>query len=154
MKSFRQLIAECLPRVKEIMPWDLEAELESNPQVMLLDIREPYEFDAMHIAGSINVPRGILESACEYDYEETIPALAEARQQDIVVICRSGFRSVLAVDVMQYMGFENLKSLKTGLRGWNDYEQELVDSHGNPVEDDAAIDYFTPKLRPEQLKKK
>ena len=136
------------------MPWDLEEILEKNPHILLLDIREPYEFEAMHIAGSINVPRGILESACEYDYEETEPALAEARHQEIVLICRSGFRSVLAADVMQNMGFENVKSLKTGLRGWNDYEQELVDRRGKPVEDDAAIDYFTPKLRPEQLKKK
>ena len=153
MKSFRHLVAEALHRVKEIMPWDLEELLQTTPHVMLLDVREPYEFDAMHVAGSLNVPRGILESACEFDYEETVPALAEARHQDIVVICRSGFRSVLAADIMQNMGFENVTSLKTGLRGWNDYEQELVDRHGNPVDEDAAIDYFTPKLRPEQLKK-
>ena len=42
-------------------------------QPMLLDVREPYEFDAMHIPNSVNVPRGILESACEWDFEETIP---------------------------------------------------------------------------------
>ena len=136
------------------MPWDLEETLQAKPDVILLDIREPYEFDAMHIAGSLNVPRGILESACEFDYEETVPMLAEARNHDIVVICRSGLRSALAADIMQKMGFENVKSLKTGLRGWNDYEQELVDNKGNPVDEDAAIEYFTPRLRPEQLSKK
>lgn len=153
MKSFRQLVAESLQRVREIMPWDLEEIIKDNPDVMLLDVREPYEFDAMHIPGSINVPRGILESACEFEYEETVPVLAEARHQDIVVICRSGFRSALAADVMQGMGFENVKSLQTGLRGWNDYEQPLIDGDGSPVDDETAIEYFTPRLRPEQLKK-
>ena len=45
------------------MPWDLEERLQQNPDLLLVDVREPYEFDAMHIAGSMNVPRGILESA-------------------------------------------------------------------------------------------
>jgi rhodanese-related sulfurtransferase len=154
MKSFMHLVAESLHNVTELMPWDLEEVMQASSGIVLLDIREPYEFEAMHIAGSINVPRGILESACEYDYEETEPMLAEARHQDIVVICRSGLRSVLAADVMQKMGFENVKSLKTGLRGWSDYEQELVDKKCNPVGEDTAIDYFTPRLRPGQLSKK
>ena len=154
MKSFMQLIAESLHNVEELMPWDLEETLQASSDVVLLDIREPYEFEAMHLAGSINVPRGILESACEYDYEETEPMLAEARRREIVVICRSGLRSVLAADIMQKMGFENVKSLKTGLRGWSDYDQELVDKKCNPVDEDTAIEYFTPRLRPEQLSKK
>ena len=73
-----QLVAESLHNVEELMPWDLEETLLASSGVVLLDIREPYEFEAMHIAGSINVPRGILESACEYDYEETEPTLAGA----------------------------------------------------------------------------
>lgn len=149
-----QLVAESLHKVEELMPWDLEETLQASPDVVLLDIREPYEFATMHIAGSINVPRGILESACEYDYEETVPTLAQGRHQEIVVICRSGLRSALAVDVMQKMGFENVKSLKTGLRGWSDYEKGLVDKECNPVDEDTAIEYFTPRLRPEQLSKK
>ncbi|UCE77760.1 MAG: rhodanese-like domain-containing protein, partial [Gammaproteobacteria bacterium] len=108
----------------------------------------------MHIRNSVNVPRGVLESACEYDYEETVPELVEARERDIVVICRSGKRSVLAADVMQKMGYAKVRSLKTGLRGWSDYEQEMVDASGQVVDDDTAIDYFTPKLRPEQLSRK
>jgi hypothetical protein len=55
---------------------------------------------------------------------------------------------------MQKMGFESVKSLKTGLRGWSDYDQELVDKNCNLVDEDTAIDYFTPRLRPEQLSKK
>ena len=55
------------------MPWDLEEELEGGTTPLILDFREPYEFDCMQIVGSSNVPRGVLESACEWDYEETIP---------------------------------------------------------------------------------
>lgn len=108
----------------------------------------------MHIEGSINVPRGILESACEYDYEETVPALVEARKDDVIVVCRSGYRSVFAAHVMQLMGYQNVCSLKTGLRGWNEYEQPLIDIHGNQVDMDSADEYFTPKLRPEQHRPK
>lgn len=154
MKSIEDFITEALKTVAELFPWDLEEELKNHPDLLLLDIREPYEFDAMHIKGAINVPRGILETACDYDYEETLPELVEARERDIVVICRSGKRSVLAADIMQQMGYLKVRSLKTGMRGWSDYEQEMVDGNGNPIDEDNAIDYFTPKLRPEQLSKK
>jgi rhodanese-related sulfurtransferase len=153
-KTFEQLVDDCLDGIEELFPWDLEELLQNTHDVLLLDIREPYEFDAMHIRHSINVPRGVLESACEYDYEETVPELAESRERDIVVICRSGKRSVLAADVMQKMGYSKVRSLKTGLRGWSDYEQEMVNAGGQPVDEDTAIDYFTPKLRPEQLSRK
>ena len=151
MKTFEQLIAESLEHVEELFPWDLAEKLEGGADLMLVDIREPYEYDAMHIEGALNVPRGILETACEYDYEETVPELADARDREIVLICRSGKRSVLAADVMQQMGYKDVKSLKTGMRGWSDYEQDMVDAEGRLVDEDSAIDYFTPKLRPEQL---
>ena len=154
MKSIDDFINEALKNVDEIFPWDLEETITSKPDILLLDIREPYEFNAMHIEGAINVPRGILETACDYDYEETVPELVEARDRDIVVICRSGKRSVLAADVMQQMGYKQIKSLKTGMRGWSDYEQAMVDGNGDAVGEDAAIEYFTPRLRPEQLSKK
>ena len=154
MKRFIELISDCLTDVREIMPWDLEERLQENPDLMILDVREPYEFDAMHIPGSINVPRGILESACEWDFEETIPELVRAREREIVVVCRSGYRSVLAVHSMQILGYQNAASLRTGLRGWNEYEQPLLDRAGQPVELDDADEYFTAKLRPEQLKPK
>ncbi len=150
MNRFIQLIQNCLTDVREIMPWDLEERLQEKPDLMILDVREPYEYDAMHIENSINVPRGILESACEWDYEETIPALVRAREQEIVVVCRSGYRSVLAANSMQVLGYKNVASLQTGLRGWNDYEQPLVDKDGNPVDLEAADDYFTAHLREDQ----
>ncbi|MES9940700.1 MAG: rhodanese-like domain-containing protein [Candidatus Thiodiazotropha sp. 6PLUC2] len=151
MKNFLNLISDCLGDVEEIMPWILEERLQENPELLVVDVREPYEYAAMHIENSIHAPRGILESACEWDYEETIPELVKARQKEVVVVCRSGYRSVLAAFSMKMLGYENVASLKTGLRGWNDFEQPMVDKDGQPVDIDDADDYFTPKLREDQL---
>lgn len=152
MMRFIELIRSCLTDVKEIMPWDLEERLEDNPDLLIVDVREPEEFAAMHIPHSLNVPRGILESACEWDFEETEPELVQARDREVIVVCRSGHRSVLAANSLQVLGFNNVASLKTGLRGWNDYEQPLVDGQEQPVDMDDADDYFTTKLRPEQMR--
>ena len=152
MKNFIELVRGCLTEVREIMPWDLEERRAANPELLILDVREPYEFYAMHIPGSINVPRGILESACEWDYEETVPELVTGRDREIVVVCRSGYRSILATHVMQVLGFTNVASLQTGLRGWKDYEQPLEDAHGDEVDLDEADIYFTPVLRPDQMR--
>lgn len=150
MKTYTDLIAECLTDVDELFPWDLSEKLEQNPELFLLDIREPYEYQAMHIPGSVNVPRGILESACDWDYEETVPELVNARDKEVVVICRSGYRSVLAAHTMQRMGYKKVYSLKTGVRGWNDFEQPLVDGNGGDVDIDDADDYFVPDVKAEQ----
>ena len=152
MKKFIELIQHCLTDVREIMPWDLEQRLQENPDLLILDVREADEFDAMHIAGSMHVPRGILESACEWDYEETVPELVRAREREIAVVCRSGNRSVLAAHSMQVLGYTKVVSLQTGLRGWKDYEQPLVNGAGEEIDLDDADVYFTPQLRPEQLK--
>jgi len=154
MKRFIDLIRACLTDVRELMPWDLVERLEANPDLLIVDVREPYEYDAMHIKDSMLVPRGILESAAEWDFEETEPELVRARDREVVVVCRSGNRSLLAANSLQVLGFNNVKSLATGLKGWNDYEQPLVDAGGNLVDIEVADEYFTPKLRPEQLRPK
>ena len=106
----------------------------------------------MHIQGSINVPRSILESAFDYNYYETMPELITTRDQVIIVICRSGNRSALAAFTLQLMGYTKTSSLKTGLRGWNDYELPLVDGANQPVPIEWADEYFTVRLRPNQEK--
>jgi rhodanese-related sulfurtransferase len=149
-KTYKDLVAAVAPEVKESFPWDIVDEQAAGADIMWLDIRCPHEYAEMHIPGSLNVPRGILEIACDYGYEETVPELVEARQRKVVVVCRSGNRSILAAYTMQQLGFEDVVSLKTGLRGWNDYEQPLEDGQGNPVPLEQADDYFIPKLTPEQ----
>lgn len=151
MKTFNELIAKSAKNITEIFPWDLEERYEENPSLLLLDIREPYEFEAMHIKDSLNVPRGVLETACEWDYEETVVPLVEARDKEIVVACRSGNRSIFVCEVMQQMGYKNVVSLKTGLRGWSDYDQALFDKDEKEVDEDTAIDYFTATIREEQM---
>lgn len=150
MKKFMDLVNECCNSVPELMPWDLEEKLAADPDLLIVDVREPYEFDAMHIEGSLNVPRGVLESACEWDYEETEPRLVQARDREVVIVCRSGHRSLLAGANLKLLGFNHVFSLKTGLRGWKDSEQPLVDDRGHSVDLDDADEYFTPRLRPEQ----
>jgi rhodanese-related sulfurtransferase len=154
MKNFLELVRGCLRDIREIMPWDLAERMQQDPDLLVVDVREPDEFAAMHIAGSLNVPRGILESACEWEYEETIPELVRARQREVVVVCRSGYRSILAANSMGLLGYENVASLQTGLRGWKDYEQPLVDAAGKDVDLDDADLYFTPRLRPDQMRPK
>lgn len=144
MKRYMELVNEALPHVQELFPWDLQEELDAGNPLLLLDVREPYEFDVLHIEGSLNVPRGVLEPACEADFEETRPELVEGRDREVVVICRSGHRSVLAAYVMRQMGFKSARSLKTGIRGWNDYELPCIDAEGQPVSIEAADAYFTP----------
>ena len=152
MQTYDSLVADALTRVNEIMPWDLSRILGEGAQPILLDVREPAEFALLHLRHSINVPRGVLEQSCEWDYDETVPALAAGREQEIVVICRTGKRSALAADAMLRMGFGNVVSLKTGVRGWIDYEQPLVDGHGGGLDADAADALLVSRVRPEQRK--
>lgn len=154
MSSYDDLVAEAATRVKEIMPWDLSRALAAGNRPILLDVREPWEFALMHIPDSINVPRGVLEQTCEWDYDETLPELIEGREREIVVICRSGKRSVLAADTLLRMGFTNVVSLKTGVRGWNDSEQPLLNANGEAIDADTGDILLTPRLRPEQRKPK
>lgn len=150
MKRYSELVADALTRVKEIQPWDLSKQLAAVSKPVLLDVRETAEFAALHIPGAINVPRGILEQSCEWDFDETLPLLAAGRGLDIVVICRSGYRSALVADVMQQMGYTSVVSLKSGVRGWNDSDQPLVDAAGKPVDGDTAEEMLGPHLRPDQ----
>lgn len=151
MKNYRDLVQAVLPEIDELFPWDLEEKLNRGDPPVLVDIREPYEFEAMHIEGSLNVPRGILESACDWGYQETIPELVAARDREVVLMCKSGNRSALAAKVLQEMGYQAVSSLKTGLRGWNDYEQPLIDQSGSKVDIDDAEEYFTDHVSEEQL---
>lgn len=150
MKRYSDLVADALTRVREIQPWDLGKQLAAGGKPVLLDVREPAEFAALHIPGAINVPRGVLEQSCEWDFDETVPLLAAGRELEVVVICRSGYRSALAADVMQQLGYTGVASLRTGVRGWNDSEQPLVDAAGKPVDGDTAEALLGPHLRPEQ----
>ncbi|MBK9135086.1 MAG: rhodanese-like domain-containing protein [Betaproteobacteria bacterium] len=147
---YTDLLAQARASVRELMPWDLAAQLAAAEPPLVLDVREPREFAALRIAGALNVPRGVLEQASEWDYDETEPALAGSRARAIVIVCRSGNRSLLAAQTLQQLGFADVISLATGLRGWNDAEQPLVDGDGRALDADTAEALLAPRLRQEQ----
>jgi len=151
MKTFSQLLKNCQKSVKEIMPWDLMELIESDNPPLILDVREPGEYTEAHMKNSYHVPRGILETACEYGFEETLPLLVEARDKPIIVVCRSGNRSLLAARTMQELGYKNVQSLMTGLRGWNDYDQELINKQNQLVDNDYADEFLTSRVSEEQM---
>ena len=151
MDGYQQLVVKALKTVNEVMPWDLEEEIEKDPNIILLDIREADEFEMMHIKNSVHVPRGRLEGACVWNYDDTVPMLAKERSQNIVVICRSGNRSVLAAQTMQLMGFENVRSLKMGIKGWNDNDMEMFDFSGKTVDIDEADEWLNRAVPEDKL---
>lgn len=133
-----ELVEEARQHIEELFPWDVDEINQQDNDTLILDIREECEFMSHHIEHSMLIPRGILETACEYDYEDSVPELVEARNREIIVICRSGNRSLLAAQTMKMMGYNNVKSMKTGLRGWNDYELPLMDINKKLVDPDDA----------------
>ncbi len=140
MKTFKQIVDEAREEIEEVFPWDVDEIMTAGGDAMILDIREECEFAAYHIKHSMLIPRGILETACEDEYEDSVPELIDARGREIIVICRSGNRSVLAAQTMQWMGYSNVKSMKTGLRGWNDYELPLVNLRHEVLDPDEVED--------------
>lgn len=151
MKTFEQLVQNALTEVGELFPWDLLPMLEQAQPPLIIDVREQHEYDFCHIRNSIFVPRGILEQACDWNYDVTIPELVQSRDRKVVVVCRSGTRSVLAALTMKWMGYQDAVSLKTGIRGWNDYDQPLVNIHGEEVDPDEADDFMANRVTDEQL---
>jgi len=151
MKSYETLVAEALEVVPELMPWDLQTRLDDADAPLLLDVREPEEYQAMHIPRSIHVPRGILEAAVQWGFEETVPTLVQARDTEVVVICRSGRRSALAARTLVDLGFGQVRSLKLGVRGWNDDGGRLEDADGNEVDPEQADEYFRARVREDQM---
>ncbi len=151
MDDYQRLVEKALKTVNEVTPWDLEEEIQKKTGLILLDIREQNEFDMMHIKHSIHVPRGVLEGACVWNYDDTVPKLAQARNQDIVVICRSGNRSALAALTMQQMGFTKVHSLKMGIKGWNDNDFEMENANHTIIDIDQADKWLNRAVSEDKL---
>jgi rhodanese-related sulfurtransferase len=153
-KTFAALVAEALPKIQELMPWDVDEMRQANPELLIVDIREADEYAAGHIQDSVLAPRGILEAACDWGYSDTIPVLVQARDKPVVLVCRSGNRTALAAMTLQWMGYQQVYSMKTGIRGWNDYELPLFNADGIQVDVDTAEQELDPPVSPEQMKPK
>ena len=111
------LVADARRQIREIGPQQLSA-LADTPA--LIDVREPAEFDTGHIAGAVNIPRGVLEF--QVDAHPSVanvsdPALSHKDRQ-IVVYCRTGGRAALAALSLQRMGFSDVRSIGGGVTDW------------------------------------
>jgi len=106
--GFLKIVNEVRPRVKEITPELARERLAKNPKPILVDVREDSEWNNGHAAGAIHLGKGVLER----DIERTIPDPGT----ELILYCGGGFRSALAADVAQRMGYTRVYSLAGGYR--------------------------------------
>ena len=108
--GFLKLVDEARQHVREI-PLD-EVQARQAAGAYLVDVREDKEYDAGHAAGAQHIGKGVIER----DIETKIPD----KSAEIVLYCGGGFRSALAADNLQKMGYTNVISMDGGFRGWKD----------------------------------
>ena len=120
--GFLKLVDDARRRVRENGVADVKRKLDAGERFHLVDIREESEFGHGHLPGAIHLSKGIIER----DIEKAIPD----KSAPIVLYCGGGFRSALAADNLQKMGYSNVISMDGGWRGWTEA--------GYPVEDGSG----------------
>ena len=116
-RSYQDLLASAREQVPELQVPDLVARRDASDGPLVIDIREQHEWDQGHIPGSVHIPRSFLESR--------IAGVARP-DQEVVLSCASGQRSLLARITLQEMGYESVSSLAGGFQRWK--------QAGNPFE--------------------
>ena len=111
-EGFLKITNDAKTRVKEINVTDTRARLDQNPSAKLIDVREDNEWDAGHASGAIHLGKGIIER----DIEVAVPD----KSTEIILYCGGGYRSALAADVLQEMGYTNVWSMAGGWKAWNE----------------------------------
>lgn len=91
----------------------------------ILDVREPGEYLTAAIPGALNVPRGVLEPAADLNYPGANPALRDAREDNWLVVCKSGGRAALATKTLQEMGFVKVVNMVGGMDAWQQADGEI-----------------------------
>jgi rhodanese-related sulfurtransferase len=115
---FLEIVNEALTRVREVTAEELRRKQAAGDRMMLIDVREESEWAAGHARGAIHLGKGVIERDIESRVADP--------STEIVLYCGGGFRSALAGDALQKMGYTNVWSLAGG---WRDYQQA-----GMPVE--------------------
>jgi len=113
--GFLKVVNETRPRVRELTVEEARARLARNPGAILMDVREDQEWQAGHAVQAMHLGRGVLER----DIEGRIPDPAT----EILMYCGGGYRSVLAADIAQQMGYRQVFSIIGGYKamvtdGW------------------------------------
>jgi rhodanese-related sulfurtransferase len=109
-KEFLQVAEDARSRVKEVSVEQARERMQHGAQ--LIDVREDNEFDEAHAAGAKHMGRGIIER----DIVQTFPE----KDTELVLYCGGGYRSALAADMLQKMGYTNVWSMDGGWKAWKD----------------------------------
>lgn len=124
------LVAEARAKIREVSPGDFNATLGdvTAGDAVVIDVREPAEFETGHIPGSINIPRGVLEF--QVDAHPAVayvsdPALSH-KDRPVVVVCRTGGRAALSAVNLQRLGFGDVRSIAGGVNAWGEAGLPLV----------------------------
>jgi rhodanese-related sulfurtransferase len=111
-QGFLGLVTDAKKRIKEESFRETKRRLDAGEEIILVDTREDAEWLRGHIPGAIHLGRGIIER----DIEKTVPD----KDAPVVLYCGGGFRSALAADNLQKMGYRNVISMDGGWRGWTE----------------------------------
>ncbi len=109
-KTFKDLVVEAKSDINEVTPEQVKQWLDETKDFVLIDVREPADYEKGHIEGAVLCPRGILELE--------IDELAPDQDATVVLQCGGGSRSALAAKSLQEMGYPNVLSMQEGWRGW------------------------------------
>jgi rhodanese-related sulfurtransferase len=108
--GFLKVVKDAKTRVKECTVDDVKRRLDAGEKFTVVDVREQSEYAAGHLPGAVHLGKGVIER----DIEKTIPDPATP----LVLYCGGGFRSALAADSIQKMGYTNVISMDGGWSGW------------------------------------
>jgi len=111
-EGFLKIVNDAKTRVKEVTVAETRDRLATNSDAKLIDVREDNEWDAAHAAGAIHLGKGIIER----DIEVTAPD----KSSELILYCGGGYRSALAADVLQQMGYTNVWSMAGGWKAWKE----------------------------------
>ena len=116
--GFLKLVDDARSRVKELSVDQVKAKVDRGEKFHLVDVREDSEWAIDHVAGAIHLGKGIIER----DAEQRLPDKAA----EIILYCGGGFRSALAADNLQKMGYSNVHSMDGGIRTWREKKYPLT----------------------------
>jgi rhodanese-related sulfurtransferase len=109
---FLKIVEDARGRIREVTIDEVKAKLDRKEKFVLIDVREESEYAADHLPGAIHLGKGIIER----DVEDRVPD----QSTPLVLYCGGGFRSALAADNLQKMGYTQVLSMDGGIRGWRE----------------------------------
>ena len=115
---FLQIVESARQNIRECTVQDVKARLDRGEQFHLVDVREESEWAKGHLPKALHLGKGVIER----DVEQMIPD----PQAEIVLYCGGGYRSALAAENLQRMGYQNVISMDGGFRGWNEAGYPVV----------------------------